>query len=131
MQDFRKLKVWAKAHELALDIYRTSMEFPPEERYGLTAQVRRAAVSVPSNIVEGTSRGTDADLARFIQIAIGSASEAEYQLLLARDLVFLHEEHNERLGQATVEVRRMLIALLATLRRSPAASRSRLTAHGS
>ena len=82
MKDFRDLQVWHKAHELALDAYRASSGFSQDERYGLTSQLRRAAVSIGANLAEGCGRGSDADFARFAQIAMGSASEAEYLVLL-------------------------------------------------
>ncbi len=84
MQDFRKLKVWSKAHVLTLDVYKASEAFPREEIYGLTSQLRRASVSIGANIAEGTCRKGDVDFARFLQMAAGSASEVEYHLLLAR-----------------------------------------------
>jgi four helix bundle protein len=86
MQDFRNLLVWQKSHELVLEIYRISRDFPREELFGLTSQMRRCAVSVPSNIAEGCGRGSDPDFARFLIIAMGSCSELEYQVLLSRDL---------------------------------------------
>jgi four helix bundle protein len=86
MKDFRNLKVWGKAHSLTLDVYATSRTFPREEIYGLTCQVRRAAASIGANIAEGCCRKGDAELGRFLQIAMGSASEVEYHCLLARDL---------------------------------------------
>ena len=89
MKDFRQLKVWEKAHQLALQVYKTTVNFPREELYGLTSQIRRSSMSIPTNIAEGCGRHTDAEFARFLQIAMGSASETEYQLLLARDLEFL------------------------------------------
>ena len=89
MKDFRKLEVWEKAHALTLSVYHAADPFPREELYGLTSQIRRAAVSIPTNIAEGCGRGSEAELARFLQIAMGSASEVEYELLLARDLGFL------------------------------------------
>lgn len=85
MQDFKQLKVWEKSHLLALAIYQATHTFPSSEQYGLTNQLRRATVSIPSNLAEGSGRGSDADFGRFVQIAIGSASEVEYQLLLAHD----------------------------------------------
>jgi four helix bundle protein len=91
MGDFRDLKVWQKAHELALDIYRTTTQFPKQEMYGLVSQMRRCAVSVGSNIAEGRGRGGDIEFARFMQIACGSLTELEYQLLLSRDLKYLPE----------------------------------------
>jgi four helix bundle protein len=91
MQNFRDLKVWQKAHAATLRVYECTKNFPPTERYGLTSQMRRAATSIPSNIAEGCVRSSDADFARFLHIALGSASELEYFALLARDLRFLDE----------------------------------------
>jgi len=110
MKDFRKLTVWQKAHELTLAVYKATRGFPKEELYGLTSQVRRSSVSVPSNIAEGCGRSGDAELARFLDISMGSASEVEYQLLLAHDLGFLHNRVYEPLAEAVVEVKRMLVA---------------------
>jgi four helix bundle protein len=96
MQDFRDLKVWQRAHALVLQIYKASSRFPDHERYGLISQLRRAAVSIPANIAEGTIRASDQDFARFLQIAIGSASEVDYLLLLARDLEYANSEVTAR-----------------------------------
>ncbi len=93
MKDFRELKVWQKAHQLVLDLYRGTEAFPRKEQFGLTSQVRRAAVSIPGNIAEGCGRGGDAELSRFLQIAMGSASELEYYLVLAQDLEYLSQTH--------------------------------------
>ena len=116
MQDFRKLKVWAKAHALTLDIYRASKLFPREEMYGLTSQMRRASVSIGANIAEGVCRKGDVDFARFLQIGLGSASELEYHLLLARDLELFGTEDYQRLSAEAVEVKRMLASLMQKLR---------------
>ncbi len=116
MQDFRNLKVWEKAHALTLDVYKASKSFPREEMYGLTSQMRRASVSIGSNIAEGSCRKGDADFARFLQMAAGSASEVEYHLLLARDLDLLKKADCQRLSDEVVEVKRMLASLLQTLR---------------
>jgi four helix bundle protein len=116
MKDFRQLKVWEKSHQLALAIYKATKEFPKEELYGLTSQVRRASMSIPTNIAEGCGRNTDADFARFLQIAMGSASETEYQLLLSLDLGFLNKEQYDKLNLDVTEVKRMLASLLKTLR---------------
>ena len=118
MQDYRKLKVWQKAHELTLAVYEATARFPREENYGLTNQLRRAATSIPSNIVEGCGRGTNAELMRFLYIALGSTNEVEYQLLLARDLGFLQSEAHERLSADANEIKRMLSALIVKLRSS-------------
>ena len=116
MKDFRQLKVWEKSHLLALAIYKATREFPKEELYGLTSQIRRASMSIPTNIAEGCGRNTDADFARFLQMAMGSASETEYQLILARDLEFLSKDSYEKLHNDVEEVKRMLASLLKTLR---------------
>ena len=116
MKDFRQLKVWEKSHQLALAIYKTTKEFPKEELYGLTSQIRRSSMSIPTNIAEGCGRFTDADFARFLQMAMGSASEAEYQLILAHDLGFLPSDSYEQLHNEIEEVKRMLASLLKTLR---------------
>ena len=116
MKDFRDFQVWHKAHELALDAYRASSGFSQHERYGLTSQFRRAAVSIGANLAEGCGRGSDADFARFTQIAMGSASEVEYLVLLAHDLQELSDEDRERLNGKIDEVKRMLSGLLRTLK---------------
>ena len=116
MKDFRQLKVWEKSHQLALAIYKVTAKFPKEELYGLTSQVRRASLSIPTNIAEGCGRNTDADFARFLQMAMGSASETEYQLLLSLDLGFLNKEQYDKLNLDVTEVKRMLASLLKTLR---------------
>jgi four helix bundle protein len=115
MKDFRQLKVWEKSHQLALTIYRFTASFPREETYGLASQIRRAASSIPSNIAEGCGRDGDPELARFCIIARGSASELEYALLLARDLMLLSSNDYETLSQQTVEIKRMLTVLVQKL----------------
>jgi len=86
MQDFRNLKVWGKAHELTLHVYKVTGSFPQREMFGLISQMRRSASSIPTNLAEGCGRSGDAELARFAQISMGSASELEYQSLLVHDL---------------------------------------------
>ncbi len=86
MRSFRELNVWQKAHHFTLEVYRITQKFPDDERFGLVSQLRRAAASIPTNIAEGCGREGERELARFMTIAAGSASEAEYQLLLASDL---------------------------------------------
>ena len=116
MRDFRELKVWQKAHALALAVYGVTASFPPHERYGLTSQLRRSCASIGANIAEGCGRGTNPDLARFLQIAMGSASETESHLLLARDLGLLGQAGWERLSADLVEVKRMLASLIVRVR---------------
>jgi four helix bundle protein len=116
MQNFRNLKVWEKAHRLTLDVYKTSRVFPREEIYGLTSQTRRAAASIGANIAEGCCRKGDTELGRFLQMAMGSASEVEYHCLLAHDLGLRKEEDYKRLTTETIEVKRMLASLIQKLR---------------
>ena len=116
MRDFKSLRVWEKGHQLTLEIYKVTAMFPKDELYGLTSQIRRASVSIPSNIAEGCGRGGDTELARFLQIAMGSASELEYQILLARDLDFLDSSDYDRLTRDVVEVKRMLTSLIQKLK---------------
>ena len=116
MQDFRKLEVWQLAHQLALEIYRVTSAFPPREQYSLTDQTRRATTSISANLAEGCGRGGDADFARFVQIAFGSACELECHLLLARDLGFLDPQKHTVCEAKLVSVKRMLSALLKKLK---------------
>ena len=118
MKDFRELQVWQKAHALVLKIYRVTRGFPSDERFGLTSQLRRAATAIPTNIAEGCGRSTDADLARFADIAMGSASETEYELLLAHDLGYIDRKTHRDLERDVVEVKRMLSAYIGYLRRT-------------
>ena len=116
MQDFRNLKVWERAHQLTLAVYSTTVNSPHEERYGLTSQIRRAAVSIPANLAEGCGRGGDANFRRFVQIAMGSACELEYHLLLACDLKLLKDAAYQNLVQEVTGTKRMLASLLVKLR---------------
>jgi len=122
MADFKQLKVWQKAHQVTLEIYRVTGRFPQTELYGLTSQMRRCAVSMGSNIAEGRGRDGDPDFGRFIQIASGSAAELEYQLLVARDLGYLPESEYTKLNTNLAEVSRMLISLRESVRSASAAS---------
>ena len=115
MGDYKQLAVWQKAHQLVLDIYQLTMSFPKEELYSLTSQLGRAALSIPSNIAEGSGRGHDKEFVRFIQIAVGSTNEVEYQVLLARDLGFLAETDHHQIDKQVIEVRRMLMGLARSL----------------
>ena len=118
MQNFKNLDVWRKSHELTLKVYKSTSEFPREEMYGLTSQIRRACASIPTNIAEGSGRGSAADFARFLQIAVGSASEVEYLILLAHDLKYITSDQYTELMDTTIRVRKMLIALLKRIRTS-------------
>ena len=116
MKAFKQLTVWQKSHELVLEIYRVTTKFPKEELYGLTSQIRRCSSSIPANIAEGCGRAGDAELARFLQIAMGSASELEYHLLLAYDLQILSEVDHKRLTRQVIEVKRMLTSFIQKLK---------------
>jgi four helix bundle protein len=117
MRDFREIQVWGKAHRLTLEIYKATASFPTEEKYGLTSQLRRSSASIAANIAEGFGRGGNAELARFLQIAMGSACEVEYHVLLARDLNLLSKTIYDELEVRVVEVKRMLASLLLKVRR--------------
>jgi len=116
MQDFRNLKVWQKGHAITLLVYQATGGFPKHELFGLTSQMRRSASSIPTNIAEGCGRGSDSDFGRFLQIAMGSACELDYQLLLSRDLSYLSAEVHEQIGQEVSEVKRMLAGLMQRVR---------------
>ncbi len=116
VRDFRELKVWERSHRLVLDVYEATGKFPREETYGLMAQLRRSSASIPANIAEGCGRSGDTELGRFMLIAMGSASELEYHLLLARDLGYLDDRDYQELWRGTQEVKRMLSTLITKLR---------------
>ena len=115
MKDFRSLEVWQKAHNVTLAAYRITRTFPPDERFGLTSQIRRAAASIGANIAEGCGRRGDAEFHRFLQMAMGSASELEYHLLLSRDLEYLSPTSYKELTAEVTRVKRMLSSLIRTV----------------
>jgi four helix bundle protein len=127
MRDFKTLKVWHRAHQLVLAVYKTTATFPKDELYGLTSQMRRSASSIPANVAEGCGRDGEIELARFCQIAMGSASELEYHLLLAKDLSLLSEATHHALAGSVVEVKQMLSTFIRALRPRPARANSKLT----
>ena len=116
MQNYKDLKVWEKAHFFTLEVYKESKPFPKEELYTLTSQLRRAASSIPANIAEGCGKNSKNDFANFLNIALGSANEADYFLLLARDLDYLSEDPYGRLNHLVNEVKAMLISLINKVR---------------
>ncbi len=115
MGNFRNLAVWQKSYELVLHIYRSTSDFPKEEQYGMTSQIRRAASSIPANIAEGSGRGSDQELRRFCQIALGSANELEFFLLLSHDLAYLERQQYEKLNTGLSKIQRMLNGLIQKL----------------
>ncbi len=112
LQDFKKLKVWQKAHNLTLEIYAVSKRFPRDELFGITSQLRRASSSVAANIAEGSGRKSKREFAHFLAIAIGSVSEVEYFLILANDLKYLSQIDFQRINTLANETKRMLISFL-------------------
>src|SRR5512132_826729 len=116
MKDFHSLKVWQRAHQLTLAVYQITVTFPREELYGLTSQLWRSCPSIAANLAEGCGRNGDAEFARFCSIAMGSACEVEYHLLLARDLKLIKAKDHEELFRHTTELKRMLSALIRRLK---------------
>ncbi len=111
MQHFRNLKVWQRSHQLVLGIYKLTATFPLDERFGLISQLRRSAASVPTNIAEGSKRIGQRDFGRFLNIAEGSLSEAEYLIVLSRDLGYLPRKSADAIEAEISEIARMLNAL--------------------
>ena len=122
MQDFKQLAVWRKSHELTLAIYRATTEFPFEEIYGLTGQVRRAAAAIPTLVAQGFGRQNSADFADALAEAMGAANEVEYLLLLSHDLGWLSDTSYNILSRGVAEVQRMLATLHAKVREQLARS---------
>ena len=116
MRDHRKLKAFALADEIALMIYQITVSFPKEELYGMTSQMRRAAVSVPSNIVEGCARDTQTDYRRFLTIAFGSLRELNYQLSLAKRLGFLGNQDTSLVEEKIIEAEKIMNGLIRAMR---------------
>ncbi|MCF8130178.1 MAG: four helix bundle protein [Deltaproteobacteria bacterium] len=116
MRNFRELKVWLKSHQFVLEVYRLTKDFPPEERFGLTSQIRRSAASIPANIAEGCGKEGNLDVSRFLNIAVGSASETEYHLLLAHDLGFIEKNAYEKYDREINEIKRMLYSFIQYLK---------------
>jgi four helix bundle protein len=116
MKDFRSLKVWGKSHNITLEIYKLTKNFPKEEQFNLTSQLRRAISSVPTNLAEGCGRGSDKDFKRFVQIAMGSASEAEYLILLCKDLKYFSDKEFDKLILEIQEIKKMLSSLISKLK---------------
>ncbi|MHB1036377.1 MAG: four helix bundle protein [Pirellulales bacterium] len=116
MRDHRKLRAFELADNLVLSVYSATRTFPRDEQFGLTAQLRRAAISVASNIVEGCARQSQADYVRFLDMAFGSVREAEYQLSIAHRLGYLPDDVAQKLAQQASETAKVLAGLLRSLR---------------
>jgi four helix bundle protein len=117
VQECERLNVWKKAVDLAVDVYQVTLHFPKSELYGLTSQLRRSSVSIASNLAEGSGRGSDGELARFLAIAKGSATELHTQLLIASRVGLLPSARYQDLSRRLQEVRKMLNGFLSRLRR--------------
>jgi four helix bundle protein len=115
-QNYRQIQIWQRSHQFTLKVYHLTHQFPDSERFGLTSQIRHSAVSVPSNIVEGSARESDGDFARFITIAMASAAELDYQLLLAHDLQYIPSNIYKSLENELNQIRRMMYSFRATLK---------------
>jgi four helix bundle protein len=109
MKDFRKVRVWEKAHALVLDIYRLTLSLPAEEKFGLTLQMRRSAMAIPTGIAQGCGCTNDLDFARCLQSALRAGSELEYQLILCKDLLYVPAERIAELEKELIEVKKMLV----------------------
>ncbi|MDN3585543.1 four helix bundle protein [Pedobacter aquatilis] len=116
MQDYKVLLVWRKAHHFTLKMYMLVATFPKDETYNLISQVKRSSSSIPTNIAEGCGRFTQKDLANFLQVALGSSHELEYQLLLSKDLGFIQAEQYLELEKEVGEIKAMLISLIKKVR---------------
>lgn len=116
MHQFKELTVWQKAVDLATKVYQYTKNFPSEEKFGLTSQIRRSVVSISSNIAEGAGRKSKKEFKHFLNIAYGSASELETQLLIAQNLNFLDKNHYELLSESISEIQKMIYSLSKSLK---------------
>lgn len=116
MQDYKKLRVWVKAHELTLAVYKATGDFPVDERYGLTNQMRCSCASIPTNIAEGCGRQSSAELLHFLSISMGSACELEYQLLLSMDLGYLIDSNYTDLNDRVIAIKQMISSFIRKLK---------------
>lgn len=115
MRNFQELSIWQKSHSLTLKVYTATKEFPKEELFGLVSQMRRSSSSIPTNIAEGCGRHSNAELKRFLTISTGSASELEYQLILARDLKYFPEKLFKELYNELIEIRKMIYSFIKNI----------------
>jgi four helix bundle protein len=116
MRDYHDINVWEKSHELTLAIYKVSEDFPQNEQFSLTSQIRRACSSIPMNIAEGCGKSSEAEFCRYLDISAGSASELDYQLLLAKDLGYIKETDYQDLAERLNHIIRMLTNLIKSVR---------------
>ena len=114
-QNFEGLKAWESSHQFVLDVYKMTSAFPPEEKFGLTNQFRRAAVSIPANIAEGTGRGSIKDMLRFFMISRGSIEECHYFIILSRDMQFISSTESAILKEQLNQTGKLLNGLIKSL----------------
>jgi len=111
MRDFRKYTIWELSHQLTLDVYNISNSYPKSEIYGITSQLRRASSSIPTNIAEGCGRDSDREFNRFLTIAIGSANETEYLIILSKDLNYIDKTNFDNLLTQVNVIKRKIYSL--------------------
>jgi four helix bundle protein len=119
VSDYKKLKVWQESHSFTIDIYTITKNFPNNENYGLISQIRRSASSIPTNIAEGCGQLDNGNLIRFLGMAKGSAFEAEYQLMLSKDLNYINKKEYDELNEKIQKIISMLTNLIKSLRFKP------------
>lgn len=111
MRDYRKYEVWRKSHRFACEIYTVTKAFPKDEMYGIISQLRRAALSIPTNLVEGTGRNSEKEFAYFINIGSGSAAEVEYLLEFSKEMKYISEDKHQEMTLEIITIRKMLNSL--------------------
>lgn len=116
MHNFKELKVWQNARKIVKEIYLDTKNFPSDEKYGLISQMRRSAVSIPSNIAEGSGRNTDKDFKYFLNVALGSAYELQTLLILSQDIELISQERTNELNTSLEEIQRMIYGLIKTIK---------------
>lgn len=116
MRDFKKYKVWEMGHQLTLEIYTVTVDFPSSEKFGLVSQIRRSAYSIPANFAEGSGKESEKEFNRFLQMSLGSANELEYFLILSADLNYLSKEVSEQLQEKIISIKKQLINLSKKLK---------------
>ena len=117
MNNFRELKVWLKARAIVKDVYLLTKQFPNDEKYALTSQIKRVTTSISSNIAEGSRISTNPDFAKFLDISLGSCYEVENDFILASDLLFISENELKTIISKIIEIERMLVGLLNSIRK--------------
>ncbi|WP_373057301.1 four helix bundle protein [Zunongwangia sp. H14] len=116
MVDYKNYKVWQKSHALVLEIYKITRTFPADEKFNLISQMNRAALLIPTNIVEGCGRETQKEFLRFLHISSGSAFELEYLILVSKDLYFIYKDRFDKLTEAINEIKKMLFSLIQKIK---------------